>query len=406
MRSCLVCGEGEVETLLELGPQPVSSHYAPSPDAAVIRHDLTLAVCASCGFVQLGRPFPPEDLVPPYDWITYREPEAHLDGVVERVAALMGGRRIEAVAGVSYKDSTTVERLVSREGARGWIIDPQNDLAAGDPNANIETVHGRLDPSVARRIAERRGLADVLIVRHIAEHAGAPGQFMRSLEALLGPDGLLVVEVPDCRRNIELQDYTMLWEEHSLYPTADTFPALLTGTSFHLIDIDVHPYPFEDVLVLYARKTDDGTAAPSPVAPETAARSRSSAFSYANAFARWTDWTRAVLDRLCERGPLALYGAGHLTSAFVGLHGVADRFAFVVDDTPQKQDLYLPGSVLPIVNRERLAHSDVQTCLFGLAPEVEDKIIAKNTSFTGRGGEFHSILAASARTIRRLADVP
>ena len=38
-------------------------------------HELALAVCRSCGLVQLAEPFPYQDLTPPYDWITYREPE-------------------------------------------------------------------------------------------------------------------------------------------------------------------------------------------------------------------------------------------------------------------------------------------------------------------------------------------
>ena len=318
----------------------------------------------------------------------------------------MGQGGIEVVAGVSYKDATTVDRLVRREGARSWIIDPWRDLAANSPNANIETVHERLRPAAAHRIADHHGHANVLIVRHIAEHAGAPRRFMQSLEALLEPDGLLVVEVPDCERNIAVQDYTMLWEEHSLYPTADTFPALLIDTSFQLIDVEVHPYPFEDVLVLYARRSGPDTNMQTPAVHGAAARSQTAALAYASAFGCWTETTRVVLDRLRERGPLALYGAGHLTSAFVNLHDVADRFAFVVDDTPQKQGLYLPGCALPIVSRDSLARSDVLTCLFGLAPEIEDKVIAGNTSFTGRGGTFHSILAASARSIRRLAERP
>ena len=78
MGVCRVCSAGPVESTLALGPQPVSSHFA-AAGQQVVTHDLSLGVCLACGVVQLVEPFPFRDLVPPYDWITYREPEEHLD---------------------------------------------------------------------------------------------------------------------------------------------------------------------------------------------------------------------------------------------------------------------------------------------------------------------------------------
>ncbi|MGB9171664.1 MAG: hypothetical protein WCC35_08725, partial [Bradyrhizobium sp.] len=82
MSVCRVCCVGPVEGTLALGRQPVSSHFA-ARDRHIVTHDLSLGVCLACGVVQLVEPFPFRDLVPPYDWITYREPEEHLDAVVD-----------------------------------------------------------------------------------------------------------------------------------------------------------------------------------------------------------------------------------------------------------------------------------------------------------------------------------
>jgi hypothetical protein len=110
-----------------------------------------------------------------------------------------------------------------------------------------------------------------------------------------------------------------------------------------------------------------------------------------------------VLDRLTRDGrKLAAYGAGHLTCAFLNFHEVADYFAFVVDDTPQKQGLHLPGSLTPIVPRDRLNTEEISACLFGLAPQIEDKVISNNTKFREGGGLFLSMFADSGRSIRTL----
>lgn len=110
-----------------------------------------------------------------------------------------------------------------------------------------------------------------------------------------------------------------------------------------------------------------------------------------------------MFDKLTADGKkLAAYGAGHLTAAFINFHGLADYFACVIDDTPQKQGLFLPGANLPIVARSRLLDGDIAHCLFGLAPQIEDKVIANNQEFVARGGQFHSMFADSPRSIRKL----
>ena len=45
----------------------------------------------------------------------------------------------------------------------------------------------------------------------------------------------VVIEVPDCEKNLSLRDYAMVWEEHSLYFTEHTLPSLLAGRGFETL---------------------------------------------------------------------------------------------------------------------------------------------------------------------------
>src|ERR1700761_6749751 len=102
MSVCRVCRAGPVEGTLALGAQPVSSHFAAAGQHAVA-HDLTLGVCLACGVVQLVDAFPFRDLVPPFDWITYREPEEHLDAVVDTLLSRIALPADAAILGLSFK---------------------------------------------------------------------------------------------------------------------------------------------------------------------------------------------------------------------------------------------------------------------------------------------------------------
>jgi hypothetical protein len=370
-----------------------------------VEHELTLALCKTCGVVQLAPPFPFLDLVPPYDWITYREPEAHLDAVVDTICRLPGLNKRSAIAGVTFKDNTTLDRLRARGFSRAWPLDLRQDLGATDPNANIESVHGLLTPEKAAEIASRRGLVDLLIVRHIVEHAEEPWRFMQALGTLLAPNGYLVFEVPDCTANLARQDYTMVWEEHSLYFTPETVLRILAAAGCAYVGQEIHPFPFEDVIVTYARKSSTGDAAHAMPAPAMAERNVALAQAFGQSFATWTQRYHRLFEELTRDGRrLAAYGAGHLTGAFLNFHAVADYFAFVVDDSPHKQGLLLPKCRLPIMPSSRLTANEVSACLFGLAPELENRIIARNSDYIAAGGKFYSMFVDSERSIRKLVD--
>lgn len=400
--ACSACASGRLDMVLNLGRQPVSSHFTRAPRAPAIEHDLALSVCPSCGVVQLERPFPFEDLVPPFDWITYREPEDHLDEVAEKIFRLPGIGNRSKVVGLSFKDRSMTERLVRSGIADACILDPRRDLGADSPNANIESVAGRLTTAVSQGLARRCGPADVVLARHVVEHSSSCRRFLAALGELVRPGGYLVIEVPDCAANLARQDYAMIWEEHSYYFTARTLPKVITDAEFSLLGVDVHPYPFEDVIVAYARKggakSSVATMDTRPIAAEVEAARR-----YGAAFAEWTDRYGQILGRLTADGRrLAAYGAGHLTCAFLHFHDLAHHFDFVVDDTPEKKNLHLPKSGIPIVPRERLDANRIAACLFGLGPNTEDKIVAANENYLRAGGKFYSMLVDSERSIRGL----
>ncbi|MBZ0139577.1 MAG: class I SAM-dependent methyltransferase [Pseudorhodoplanes sp.] len=403
MTRCLICWSGRLERVLDLGRQPVSSHFARSPDATTRLYTLALAVCRGCGIVQLMQPVPHGDLVPPFDWITYREPETHLDRVVAHARTLEGLHRGSAVVGLSVKDATTLDRFRNAGFTHVRSIDAQAELGAGKADAGVESIQALFTPERAQAIAERHGPADLVIARHVAEHAERPHEFMAALGMLLAPDGYLIVEVPDCRANLQRQDYTMIWEEHVLYFTPETLPQTLAAAGCVPVAADIHPFPFEDVIVLYARKD---VARSHSWDPQSVLRNIALATAYGAAFPDWTTRHRALLERFTADGRrLAAYGAGHLTAAFINFHGLADYFACVIDDTAQKQGLFLPGCNLPIAARERLLAGDIGHCLLGLAPQIEDKVIANNAEFIARGGRFHSMFTDSPRSIRNLVAV-
>jgi hypothetical protein len=395
--ACLVCGGGKVSDELDVGSHPVSSFFLPTRDAPEQVFRITLGQCPVCATIQSTRPLPHTALIAPYDWLFAREPEEHLDLTVEQIVALPGIGPGSVIAGLTYKDDTTVDRFVRKGFTSTWRVQLDEDLGIADKRASIETVQKLTTPDRMAAIAGRRGQADVLIVRHISEHAEDPATFFAGLAELVRPGGLLMVEVPDCTDNLRLHDYCMVWEEHSLYLTPETFFPLSSLGGFEAISTDVHRRPFENSLVQLARKT--GAPGSLKISDEALAQ-KGLLGAFADGYGPAKTKLRPLLERVrAERGPIALFGAGHLACAFANFMDVADLIEFVADDTPQKQGKYLPGALLPIVPSSELVNRNVGLCLLALSISNEDKVIERNRAFVDAGGNFRSIFRASPRSI-------
>ena len=396
MKTCQLCGKQEVETLIDFGPEPICNRFpemVTDPEAAF---PMLLEQCRACGLVQTTQPVPAAELRPRVDWITYNEPEGHLDTVADKLAKLAGLTKSATFAGISFKDDTLLRRMRERGFASTWRLDPQADLGVMERGTGVETLQDRLTPESARRIAASRGRADVLLVRHIIEHAHRPLQFAAALKELMKPGGYVVIEIPDAEKALDLCDYSMLWEEHVLYFTPATFHQSFAQCGFALTSYDCYPYTLENCLLGVARL--DPNPANGRVSADRELQ-RGKKFATALDRRRREYWEFLTRHRK-SRGPVALFGAGHLAATFINLLGLKKHIDFVADDNSNKLGLFMPGSKLPIISSGSLVERGVKLCLLTVAVESEEKVIQKNRAFVRAGGVFASIFPASKHALR------
>jgi hypothetical protein len=302
------------------------------------------------------------------------------------------------IGALTSKDDTTIDRFRRKGFENTWRVTTDGDLGLTNLACGIETVQKLTTPARMSAIAARRGAADVLIVRHILEHAENLHDFVGGIAALTKPGGIVMVEIPDCTNSLRLHDYCMPWEEHSLYFTPETFAPVLTMGGFEPIRTDVFPLPFENSIVQLARKA--GALGAAKLDPASKANQSTLLAEYAADFEPTRRGLRDKLSRFrAEQGPIALFGAGHLAAAFANFLDVADLIDFVADDTPQKIGKYLPGARLPILPSAALAERGIRLCLLALSISSEDKVIERNGAVTAAGGKFVSILRASPRSV-------
>jgi hypothetical protein len=388
-----------VNQFLDFGHQPIRNRFLTSPTADEFTDPLTLGCCGSCGSVQLLCAAPLEEVRPRFDWITYSEPEGHLDALADDLRGLPGVTPESVVCGISYKDDSTLRRLRDRGLARTCVF---------DPCAGVETIQDRLRPDTAAAMVATHGPPDLVVVRHLLEHAHDVHRVLEALRRMVSPRGYIVFEVPDAGGALERCDYRIIWEEHVVYFTPATLRTCLARAGLDVVRFARCPYALEDSLVAIARPrpcVDDCAGPDSEKIKAEVARAE----RFGNEFHRQCERCRAVFaDRKRQFGTLAFFGAGHLTAAVLNFFGLRDFVDFVVDDNPRKVGLFMPGSRLPILSPDALVDRGVRLCCLGVHPEAEERVIARHRAYLGAGGVFASLVPGSrhALTIRGGSSLP
>ena len=380
------------EVLLDLGPQPVSNRFLPSDsDEGAPRYPMRLVLEEETGLLRLEQPFPVEQVRPCYEWLTCFEPEGHLDAMVDRILELPGVEEQSVFGGYSFKDDSTLGRIKSRGYRHQWGVQPERDLGVVDPCASIETFQEVFDVARAKQIRARLGYADVMIVRHVIEHAYKLAEFVSAICALVRPDGYIVWEIPDCERGLEAGDCTILWEEHTHYFTSFTFRQLLMKFGLSIIHYESVSYPLENSVVAITKRSSavsSGYLREATVVSGEVARAHRFGLKVTERRKFIQSKLRAVKE---SGGTIAIFGAAHLAVTFLSIMNVADIVDFAIDDNANKIGMKMPVGNLDILGSESLYTKSVNLCLLGLNPQHHREVVERHSGFTDKGGRFASV---------------
>ena len=112
---------------------------------------------------------------------------------------------------------------------------------------------------------------------------------------------------PDCTRAMDACDYTTIWEEHTLYYTADTFRHGLSVAALDIVRMENYEYPFENSLVAIATSNGAGGVASPPAA--AVERERQRGITFGRSYAAYREKVRRLWRVSSRRGRIALFGA-------------------------------------------------------------------------------------------------
>jgi SAM-dependent methyltransferase len=399
--ACGGCGS-RLEPVLSLGDQPLANALltTESLDAPEPRFPLTLAVCPTCGLVQITEAVPPERMFLEYAYFS-----SVSDAFVEHARTIA----TRMIAARKLVESSLVVEIASNDGyllqhyAAAGIpvlgIDPARNIAAAAIARGVPTLAEFFGPALADDLNRSGQSADVIHANNVIAHVPDLDGFVAGIARVLKPTGVAVIETPYVRDLVERLEFDTIYHEHRYYHSLTALSRIFERQGLVVAGVErlaVHGGSLRIFAVHRGSQASDIAGVPSGsaaalLAEEDALGLATPAYylDFAARVAALGDELRQLLAGLKAEGrSVAAYGAAAKGTVLLNAFAIGpDTIDFVVDRSPYKQGRYMPGVRIPIVPTERLVDSMPDACLL-LAWNFADEILAQQGEYRERGGRF------------------
>ncbi|WP_244894524.1 class I SAM-dependent methyltransferase [Leptospira alexanderi] len=205
--------------------------------------------------------------------------------------------------------------------------------------------------------------------------------FMQAIHLSLKENGGLIIEIPDSQWNLDYLDYS-LWEEHVNYFTIELLRNLLALNGFQIIHSETTLFSGKALIVYCEKSTRNTTGVKNS--------HNDKIINYGKIYPKFKSSLQKYLDSYKN---VAVYGCGARSCNFVNFLGIKDHIKFFIDDQKEKQNAFVPGCGLEILNSENI-FDKAKHILLGVNTENEFKVLKKK-SLMNSTMSYHSILPPS-----------
>jgi SAM-dependent methyltransferase len=394
---CRSCGAALTTTFLDLGLSLLANNLI-RPEQADIpepRYPLHAYVCDHCFLVQLGEFVSPERLFSDYRYFssfsdTWLE---HCDRYVRKIIPLLDLGPESRIVEIASNDGSLLQ-FFQRRGLNVLGVDPAVNVAHAAVAQGIPTEIAFFSHETATRLCRDFAPADLIVANNVLAHVPELNDFIAGLKLLLAPSGTITIEFPHLGRLISQRQFDTIYHEHVCYFSLLAAEAALLRNNLAVYDVEMFAIHGGSLRLFVSHAEANRPVGPGYALVLAAERAAGldridtySAFAPAVAAAK-----RDILDFFAEARRtgkhVAGYGAAAKGSTLLNYCGIGqESMEYVVDRSPHKQGLLMPGVRLPIYSPAQLFETKPDY-LFVLAWNLKEEILQTMGGIKQWGGRF------------------
>ena len=394
VKHCRSCGSANLVDLISFGETPIADRLmSPGDGGPEIVAPLTLTHCLDCALCQIRETLPPEALFPAnYPYYSSVSPAlvAHFQKSADTLATDLGLGADQLVVEAASNDGYMLQ-MFREHGIATLGIDPAEGPVQVARDRGIETIHEFFGADLARDLASQGRQADLFLANNVLAHVADTNDFVAGIADILAPKGVAVIEAPYLLDLVGHGAFDTIYHQHLLYFSLTALVPLFARHGLHLNDAErtkVHG----GSLRLFISRAPDTSVRLKDLLGEERRRDVASVEFYDRFLSRIAGMRRETMKAISalklEGRRIAGYGAAAKATTLLHYFGLGPGdIDFIIDKSPWKQGLEMPGTRIPIVAPERL-QSDRPDAILILAWNFANEIVAENQSYAQSGGRF------------------
>jgi len=359
---CRFCHNHLQHTFVDLGGSPIANDYIAKEDLNKVEkfYPLHTYVCEKCLLVQIEDFESPEHIFGDGDYAYFssfsdswlRHAKAYTDLMVERFGFDANNQVIEIASNDGY-----LLQYFHQKGIPVLGVEPAANTAKVAQEKGIDCIVKFFGVQTAQELVDSGKQADLLLGNNVLAHVPDLNDFVAGMKIVLKPKGVITMEFPHLFQLIEQNQFDTIYHEHYSYYSLLAVTQVFAAHGLVIFDVEELP-THGGSLRIYAKHEDNGELEISDRVGKLKDKEIQAGLdkldTYLNFGEKVKQTKRKLLKFLIEAKSegkvIAAYGAPAKGNTLLNYCGVRTDFIdYTVDRSPYKQNLFLPGTHIPIM---------------------------------------------------------
>ena len=387
--NCRHCNTQVVHILIDLGSSPPSNSYLTqqkltSPEKW---YPLRVLVCSNCFLVQTEDFTEADELFDSeyayfssYSKSWLEHAESYTNKMTQQFQLNSESMVIEIASNDGY-----LLQFFKKINIPCIGIEPTESTAKVAKGKGIEVIEKFFGTNLANEIISKGIKADLTTANNVLAHVPDINDFVKGFSILLKDDGVSTFEFPHLINLIEENQFDTIYHEHFSYLSLTAVKTIFEKNGLSIFDVE-KLNTHGGSLRVYAQKNNINSKQISKNVSEILNEEKSKGILSLDFYSNFkikankvkNNFLSFLIEKSNEGKTVVAYGAAAKGNTLINYSGIKkDLIQYVVDKNPSKQNKYLPGSRIPIVDEDILKKSKpdyVVILPWNLKSEIMDQL--------------------------------
>lgn len=399
-KNCSFCNSNNIDIIMNFGEMALAGSFLRKEDFKnELKFKMRLGFCNECYAVQIIDKISSDLMFKKYFYFSssIETLKKHFYEYAKEVTSRFLEPKNAAVLEFGCNDGILLKPLANNNIKIVIGVDPAENVISEIKDERIIPICDYFTENVAEEIINKYGKIDLIIANNVFAHINDIQGTTKAIKKALATNGVFIFEVHYLGNVIDGLQYDMIYHEHIYYYSI--LSAMNHFKKFNMTIFDIKPLKIHGGSYRFYVCNNNGNYA-SKISKKVKAlikHEEDKGYNLLNTFLKFSGNIDKIKEELISlvrslkfKGKsIAGYGASGRANTIIQFCGLTkDYIDYIIDDSPQKQGYFTPGSHFEIKSSSMLYGDNPPDYVIVFAWTFLDEIKFKNKQYLKKGGKF------------------